>query len=485
MAVVDLLNAGPQCDLVEIHLDRFKNTPDVRDLIAAKRNPAIFTCRRERDGGLWSGSEDERLTLLRQAVVDGANYIDIELDVATEIRKFPGCKRIISISDLDETPSDLATRYARAVQQAPDFIRLTTRVDSLEAAMPLLKLLVRAKVPTVVHAVGKASVMVNLMARKLGAPWTYAALERGMEVYPDQSSVHELDNVYHVRRIGPRTPLFGIAGLSEREYGMIAGLNAGLAWHGSEARCWPFHVQDADSLPAIARQFKLTGVLTGAAHADAARKAADVLDPQVKETGIVDLLLPQDGGLRGTSTLGPATVEELLATLHEQFASRRPLDGRTVMLVGAGALPRLMARAVQRHGAIPIFTSRDSDEAREAARFAGCRHVPYEALYSTLHDVLIVCENSNSDKVPRNRVARTGPVHPGYLRPGMVVADLTEFPRRTDLLAGAADRGCLVVEPHRILSREAGIVLWELCGQEMDFETLESLLTNLATAGAA
>ena len=231
--------------------------------------PAIFTCRRPRDGGYWSGSEEERLTLLRQAVVDGANYIDIELDVANEIRKFPGCKRVISITDLEGTPHDLANRYARALEHAPDVVRLTTRADSLEEAMPLLKLLVRTRVPTVVQAVGKASVMVNLMARKLGAPWTYAALERGMEVYPDQSSVQELNNVYHIRAIGPRTPLFGIAGLSEREYGLIAGLNAGLAWHGAEARCWPFHLLDAGSLPAVARQFKLTGLFAGAAHTNA------------------------------------------------------------------------------------------------------------------------------------------------------------------------------------------------------------------------
>lgn len=483
LAVVDLLNAGPQCDLVEIHLDRFKNSPDVRDLLAVKRNPAILSCRRTRDGGRWSGTEEERLTLLRQAVVDGANYVDIELDCAAGIRKFPGCKRIISIHE--STPADLAAQYAQALEHAPDFIRITARAESLEEAMPLLKLLVRPRVPTVVHCLGKAGIMVNLMARKLGAPWTYAALERGMEVYPEQATVHELENVYHARAIGPRTPLFGIAGLGEREYGLIAGLNAGLAWHGSEVRCWPFRLNEAGSLPAVIRQFKLSGSLAGNGHAQAAREAADVLDPLAEETGLVDLLLAQEGELRGTSTLGPATVEELLATLHDHIPARRPLDGRTVMLVGAGPLARLIARAIQPHGGIPIFTSHDPDEAKDAAHFAGCRHVPYEALYSTLHDVLVVCEEPKPDKTPRNRVARTGPVHPGYLRPGMVVADLTDLPRRTELLNGAVERGCLPVEPHRILSREAGILLWELCGQEMDFDTLESLLTNLTPVGAA
>lgn len=485
MAVVDLLNAGPQCDLVEIHLDRFKNSPDIRDLIAVKRNPAIFLCRRPRDGGHWAGSDVERITLLRQAVVDGANYIDVELDVASEIRKFPGCKRIISIHDLEKTPADLSAQYARAVEQEPDFVRITTRTESLEEAMPILKLLVRPRVPTVVHCVGKAGIMVNLMARKLGVPWTYAALEVGMEAYPDQPSIQELEKVYHARSIGPKTQLFGIAGMTEREYALVAGLNAGLAWHEADVRCWPFRLGDPASLGSVVRQFKLSGAFAGNGHAARAPQAADVLDPLAEATGLVDLLLMQEGELRGTTTLGPATIEELRATLHDHIPSRRPLDGRTIMLVGAGPLARLIARAVQPHGAIPIFTSPDADASKEAARFAGCRHVPYEALYSTLHDVLIVCEEPKVEKASKNRIAAGGPVRPGYLRPGMAVADLTQLPRYTDLLNGAAERGCLIVEPHRILSREAGILLWELCGQEMDFDTLHSLLTNLTPVGAA
>lgn len=485
LAVVDLLNAGPQCDLVEVHLDRFKNAPHVRDLVAAKRNPLIFSCRRTQDGGQWEGSEEERLALLRQAVVDGANYIDIELDVADKIRPFPGCKRIITIHDPLKEDGTLAERYAQAADYKPDYIRVNTKAGALEEALPLLKLLVRPRVPTVVNGVGKAGMMVNLMARKLGAPWIYAALERGMEAYPEQATVQELERVYQVRSLGPKTHLFGIAGLSEREYALLAGLNAALNWHGAETRCWPFRLDDVTKLAAVARQFRLTGVLAGFRHTAAATDQADVLDPLAEQTRVVDLLLPDETGLRGTSTLGAAVVEELAARIQEHSGARRPLEGRTVMTVGTSPLARLIARSVEQKGAIPIVSSRDPAHAKEAAKALNCRHVPYEGLYSTLHDVLIVCEDAKLEKTAAHRVANNGPVRPGYLRPGMAVVDMSDFPRMTELLDGAAERGGVVIEPHRILSREVGILLWELCGQEMDFETLESLMMNLEPAGVA
>ena len=48
----------------------------------------IATFRRAADGGRWSGSEEERQMLIRQAVVAGFDYIDLEADVADHIPRF-------------------------------------------------------------------------------------------------------------------------------------------------------------------------------------------------------------------------------------------------------------------------------------------------------------------------------------------------------------------------------------------------------------
>src|SRR6516165_9074657 len=130
MALVDMLNAARQCDLLEVRLDRFAKAADVGELLAAKPKPVILGCRRVQDGGAWEGSEDERLALLRQCIISKADYVEIELDAAYQIRPFPPAKRVISYTNLQETPWDIADIYDQCRLKNPDVIKLTTKAST-------------------------------------------------------------------------------------------------------------------------------------------------------------------------------------------------------------------------------------------------------------------------------------------------------------------------------------------------------------------
>src|ERR1700722_1181240 len=108
LALADMLNAARLgADLLEVRLDRFGKAPDVGELIASKPRPVIFACRRPDDGGHWDGTEEERLAILRQCIVSKADYVEIEVDVADQIRPFPPSQRVIAYTNLRETPSDI------------------------------------------------------------------------------------------------------------------------------------------------------------------------------------------------------------------------------------------------------------------------------------------------------------------------------------------------------------------------------------------
>ncbi len=149
LALADMLNAARQCDLLEVRLDRFGKAPDVGELLSAKPKPVIMSCRRPRDGGLWDGSEEERLAILRQCIISKADYVEIELDVADQIRPFPPAKRVIAYTNRNETPANIAEIYAQAQTKRPDVIKLTTLARTPEEAWPLVQMLARAPVPTV------------------------------------------------------------------------------------------------------------------------------------------------------------------------------------------------------------------------------------------------------------------------------------------------------------------------------------------------
>src|SRR5437868_8917186 len=121
LALADMLNAARQGgDLLEVRLDRFGKAPDVGELIANKPRPVIFSCRRPEDGGHWDGSEAERLAILRQCIVSKADYVEIELDAADEIRPFPPSQRVIAYTNLRETPPDILDIYEEARTKRAD-----------------------------------------------------------------------------------------------------------------------------------------------------------------------------------------------------------------------------------------------------------------------------------------------------------------------------------------------------------------------------
>src|SRR5436309_867599 len=140
MALVDMLNAARQCDLLEVRLDRFGKAPELGELLSHKPRPVIMSCRRPEDGGNWDGNEDERLALLRQCIISKADYVEIELDVADQIRRFPPSQRVISYTNLQETPDNIADIYAEMRTKNPDVIKLVTLARTPEEAWPLVQL---------------------------------------------------------------------------------------------------------------------------------------------------------------------------------------------------------------------------------------------------------------------------------------------------------------------------------------------------------
>src|SRR5262249_998092 len=149
LALADMLNASRQCDLLELRLDRFDQAPVLGDLLASRPRPVIMSCRRKQDGGCWESGESERLALLRQGVIRKAEYVEIELDAADHIRRFGACKRVISYTNLDKVPADLADLYALAQKKDPDVIKLVTPARTPEEAWPLVQLLAKPALPTV------------------------------------------------------------------------------------------------------------------------------------------------------------------------------------------------------------------------------------------------------------------------------------------------------------------------------------------------
>jgi 3-dehydroquinate dehydratase / shikimate dehydrogenase len=468
LALADMLNASRQCDLLEVRLDRFGKAPDLSDILSAKPKPVIMSCRRPSDGGMWDGSEEERLALLRQCIISKADYVEIELDAADQIRPFPPAKRVISYTNLSQTPANLAEIYAEAQTKKPDVIKLTTLARTPEEAWPLVQILARPAVPTVAVGLGSPGVMLSVLGAKIGAPWTYAALERGMEAHPGQPTVADLVDVYHFRNIGKSTRLVGVTGFGERERATASALNAAFAHLEMSVRCLPLGVGSVKLFRKIVEAVKLAGAVIDAEHRGAIMEMATDRSPSAERTKSADVLIHKDNHWHAHDTQTVATISALEAAVASRTPSETLLKGRIVMIAGTDATARSLARELKERGCGLIIASHDRGAALQIAVELGCRYVQFEALYSTNHDILVVCDSPGGS----GKVAADSDIHPGYLKRSMTVLDARGGLGKSRLAREAEKRGCAVVQAGGVWLEQVATQLQLLTGKDVPKQLL-------------
>jgi shikimate 5-dehydrogenase len=162
-----------------------------------------------------------------------------------------------------------------------------------------------------------------------------------------------------------------------------------------------------------------------------------------------DVLIRKDDHWYAFDTL-VGNVCAALDDAVEQTTPDKPLSSRIIAIVGSNAVAGGIARELNRQHCSLILVG--GEPCAALARELSCRHCRVEAIYSTNHDVLIVC-NEHKDREADGRPAEPN-VHPGYLRSGMIVAEVRSALHRSSLVRAAEARGCTVISPYHLWLRQ-------------------------------
>lgn len=198
--------------LVELRIDCLRREPELKRILKERPTPLVFTIRHSVNGGLWRGNEDKRQQLIREAVALGVDYIDLEMDIATKVRRFGKTKRIVSYHNLKTTPVDVQDIAEKCEEFDPDVVKIATTASNLAEASRVLHLATSAKAPTIPIAMGEIGVFTRILGAKFGAPFTYAGFnpERvfaaGMIPYKDLQKDHRYED------INAKTEVYGVVG---------------------------------------------------------------------------------------------------------------------------------------------------------------------------------------------------------------------------------------------------------------------------------
>jgi 3-dehydroquinate dehydratase/shikimate dehydrogenase len=460
--------------LIELRLDFLAKAPDFKRLLAAKPCPMIATVRRPEDGGRWGGTEAERQTLLRQAIVAGFDWVDLETDIADTIRRFGKVKRIVSYHNLREIPDNLEKIYERMCAQDADVLKVAVSAHDPADNLRILDLVRKAPRPTVGLCMGDLGMPSRILGARYGAPFSYAAFNKERGIAPGLPSFEELKSVYFYPRIDADTGVYGVIGdpIAHSLSPLIH--NKALRKLGVNAVYLPFRVPRGE-LGAFLKGFDQLGVggySVTIPHKEPAAVLAAQKDPTVTATQAANTLVRVADGWAAYNTDTPAALESLKANMPPApDGTPVTLATRSVLLLGAGGVARGVAHALADHVAQLTISNRTPERAFKLAEEVKCRAVDWTARHNVLCDMLVNCTS-----VGMHPNMDESPIHHSFLKPGLMVFETIYTPETTLLVKEARSRGCHVLTGVDMFVRQAALQFKLFTGKEPPLELMRGVV---------
>jgi 3-dehydroquinate dehydratase-1 len=193
-ALNDVLQAS-EADMLEVRLDLVEGDPleVMRSIRSATNSPLIATNRWRAEGGLFRGTEKERIDLLCQAS-EYADFVDIELraELKDELMGRIDKPAIVSYHDFTRMPSpeELRSTLFEISETGASIAKIAVTPGFLGDNLTLLELLLKANTPLCVIAMGELGRHMRAIAPIYGSVLTYGYVSEATA--PGQMTVSEL-----------------------------------------------------------------------------------------------------------------------------------------------------------------------------------------------------------------------------------------------------------------------------------------------------
>jgi 3-dehydroquinate dehydratase/shikimate dehydrogenase len=505
--------------MVEWRVDALAETEGalaaIRELVRRSPVPCIVTIRSAREGGAWTGTDTDRVSLLEAlCTADGEPspaYIDFELadyDRSANLRQkvnlcvaHPGQVRevgtrlILSAHDESGRPANLARQVAAmADHDACAVAKVAWTARSVRDCVEAFELLASRPKPMVSLCMGEAGVMTRVLAPKFSAFLTFAraggpgdadgAAAVAAGTAPGQPTIAELVDRYGFSRIGPSTRVLGVIGWPVAHSRSPELHNAWLHGRGVDAVMVPIPVAPSwEAFKASVGELvdfaplDFRGAAVTLPHKEHlvrfVRERGGTVDALAARIGAANTLLVQPGGaVSCTNTDAPAAVEALCGGMG---IAREALRSRRIAVLGAGGVARAVSAGLADEGATVVVFARSHDRARTmcddlmhgvAGPGTGCGAFDGRVIAGRPGEEGCGCFHAIVNCTPVGMSG--GPEPDGNPLPdemsldGVTVMDTVYAPRETPLLRESRARGARIVDGWQMFERQARMqaALW-------------------------
>jgi len=203
-----LAKALKKSDYIEIRFD-FLNpnaVPEALHLIKKDLRKCVSTLRPIREGGKFSGSEKNRISIIKLIAEYNPFLLDIEYDTLRKNKnlqrylKNTGTSTLVSWHNFKQTPTvSVLKKKLSEMKKFSNNIKIVTMAKSINDGSRILSLYNNSKnVKLIAFSMGNFGKMSRLLCLLLGSPYTYVSL--GRPIAPGQFSLDEVKSIFTIRK---------------------------------------------------------------------------------------------------------------------------------------------------------------------------------------------------------------------------------------------------------------------------------------------
>ena len=198
--------ATKQSNYIEIRFDFLSphQVPESLELVKKYLKRSVCTLRSKSEGGKFSGSENERLSILKLIAEYNPFLLDVEYNTLRKNKQFANYIKktrtdlLVSWHDFKKTPND--STLSKILNQMTKFsknIKIVTTASSTNDSTRVLSLYNNAsKLNLIAFSMGEYGKMSRILCLFLGSPYTYVSL--GKPIAPGQFSLDEIKSIIKI-----------------------------------------------------------------------------------------------------------------------------------------------------------------------------------------------------------------------------------------------------------------------------------------------
>ena len=198
-----LKKALKESDFAELRFDFLtpSQVPEALELTKKELKRTVCTLRPKSEGGKFSGTERERISILKLIAEYNPYLLDIEYNTIRknkELGKYIKKTKtdvLVSWHDFEKTPSvDALLKRLNDMKKFSKFVKIVTSAKKVTDASYVLSLYARANgIRLITFAMGNHGRISRILCLYLGSPFTYVSL--GKAVAPGQFSLKEIKKI--------------------------------------------------------------------------------------------------------------------------------------------------------------------------------------------------------------------------------------------------------------------------------------------------